>query len=623
MAVDSELALEYLGDRLYEALLLQPGAMRPADLTRSLPAETRVSVGLIRECMTEDERFVELEQRFGLAGREELARQPFGGGLAAVLEGYGRPMPEPLLLRALARVRGETPAYYRDLLQRYVQGRDDVLLIDDHVVLGSWLLRVAGEDEEELLFYNGLAGDEELREMWRSCQRRDLRKHDPAATAANIIDAFGQPIGAVGLAFLVYQHHPQIFEPAAFAQQMLERQDVVAVSGPKWMLDKHLSAVQRELRKLSAAAASDEDELPEVDLEEVLSAELPADGRYYLEEDDLQNVLAAVGAARLPVGIDELLADLLELKPSDKNYASAAQSLQGLLDDDESLLRLSPGRYLSKAAVPDWVRQIPEELQPVETEYAEDIVLEIEGLPEELAIRVRELLYDDVLSGVELEPAEGDISEDSTLYPLAYHHHLAGTMALRAIDRGLFASEAPIALLTFSYEDTDTFSVWLNRDLGLLFGLSAWYRKYLPPAGALFSVARGQEPEHYTLQYKRERDSDTYVEPERVAELEKKRERVARRPISIFDLLIELMGDHPDGIAFDALWAEMNVVRCATRLRLASLLAYYKCFEEKAGAWLLLPELTREGGREEFDEHLVRAEGEGAPEAEHNEEGES
>jgi hypothetical protein len=611
MAEDRKLALEYLGDCLYEALLLQPGAVRPADLVRSLPAEARASVGLIRQCVSEDERFAQFEQRFDIAGRREVRSRPFGGVLAAILAGYGRPMPLALLLRALARTRGGTPTYFRGLLERYLQQRDELVVIDDHVASGAWLLRIAGKDDRELLFYNGLQDDEELQAMWASCQRRDLRKHDPGATAANILDAFDRPIGALELAFLVYQHHPQIFDPVEFMQQALDRDDMTCISGPRWVLDRHLSRLQRELRKLSEEAASEEDELPEVDLEEVLSRELPADSRYYLEEDDLQNVLAVVGAARVPIGVDELLAELLELKPEHKDYASAAQSLQGLLDDDESLLVVSPGRYLPGAAVPEWVHEIPGELRPAETEAGEDVVLELEGLPEHLAARVHDPLYEDVLCGVEIQPAEGDMSEDTTLYPLAYHHHLAGTMALRAMDRGLFATQSPIALLTFSYGDSDMFSVWLNRDLGLLSGMAAWYDKYLPPAGAVFSVTRGQDPEHYLLEYEREKDSDTFVEPKRLAELEKKRERVAHRPISAFDLLIELMAEHAEGIAFDALWAEMNVVRRTTRLQIASLLAYYQCFEysESSGLWRLLADLTRAGGREQLEQYVISPEG--------------
>lgn len=623
MAEDRKLALEYLGDCLYEALLLQPGAVRPADLVRSLPAEARASVGLINQCVSEDERFAELDQRFDIAGRREARSRPFGGVLAAILEGYGRPMPQPLLLRALARTRGGTPTYFRDLLERYLKQRDQFVVIDDHVASGAWLLRIAGKDERELLFYNGLQADEELQAMWASCQRRDLRKHDPGATAANILDAFDRPIGALALAFLAYQHHPQIFDPVGFMQQALDRDDMICISGPRWILDRHLSRLHRELRKLSEEAASEEDESPEVDLEEVLSKELPADSRYYLEEDDLQNVLAVVGAARVPIGVDELLAEMLELKPEHKDYASAAQSLQGLLDDDDSLLILSPGRYLPKAGVPEWVHQIPEELRPAETEFPEDILLEVAGLPEHLATRVRDPLYEDVLCGMEIQPAGGDMSEDTTLYPLAYHHHLAGTMALRAMDRGLFATQSSVALLTFNYGDTDMFSAWLNRDLGLLSGMAAWYDKYLPPAGAVFSVTRGQDPEHYVLEYEGEKDSDTFVEPERLAELKKKRERVAHRPISTFDLLIELMAEHAEGIAFDGLSAEMNVVRRTTRLQIASLLAYYRCFEhdEATGLWNLLTDLTREGGRAELEDYVIRPEGDEEPEEEQQQEG--
>ncbi len=612
MAVDSELALEYLGNRLYEALLLQRGAVRPADLVRSLPVEARVSVGLIRAYITEDERFVETDRRFDIADRYELRRRPFGGVVTALLEGFGRPVPEPELVSAMARIGGATPSYYRDLLRRYLEGREEAVFIDDFVVAASWLLRMEGDNEQELLFYNGLESNEHLQEMLRACERRDLRKHDLGATAANIIDSFGEPIGALELALLVYRHHPQIFDPVEFMAQVLSRDDIVPISGPRFILEKHLSNIHRELRKLSEEAATEEDELPKVDLVEVLTTELPPDSRYYLEENDLQNILATIGAARMPIGIDELLAQLLELKPGSKNYAAAAQSLQGLLDDDTSLLTLSPGRYLPKAAVPKWVEHLPPELQPAEAKHTEDIMVALEGLGGELLERVLDARYEDVLCGIEIEPDEGEMAEEETTYAVPYHHYLAGTMPLRAMDRRLFVSESPIALFILSYGDAEMFPVWLNRDLGLLFGFTTWYQKYLPPAGASFSIARGAEPETYLVKYEGEKDKGTYIEPERLAELERKRERVARRPTSSLELLVELMGDHASGIGFDALWAEANVVRRTTRHQIASLLAYYKCFEcadEEAGLWVCSPELVREGGREELKEYVTRAVG--------------
>ncbi len=612
MAVDSELALEYLGNRLYEALLLQRGAVRPADLVRSLPVEARVSVGLIRAYITEDERFVETDRRFDIADRYELRRRPFGGVVTALLEGFGRPVPEPELVSAMARIGGATPSYYRDLLRRYLEGRDEAVFIDDFVVAASWLLRMEGDNEQELLFYNGLESNEHLQEMLRACERRDLRKHDLGATAANIIDSFGEPIGALELALLVYRHHPQIFDSVEFMAQVLSRDDIVPISGPRFILEKHLSSIHRELRKLSEEAATEEDELPKVDLVEVLTTELPPDSRYYLEENDLQNILATIGAARMPIGIDELLAQLLELKPGSKNYAAAAQSLQGLLDDDTSLLTLSPGRYLPKAAVPKWVEHLPPELQPAEAKHTEDIMVALEGLGGELLERVLDARYEDVLCGIEIEPDEGEMAEEETTYAVQYHHYLAGTMPLRAMDRRLFVSESPIALFILSYGDAEMFPVWLNRDLGLLLGFTTWYQKYLPPAGASFSIARGAEPETYLVKYEGEKDKETYIEPERLAELERKRERVARRPTSSLELLVELMGDHASGIGFDALWAEANVVRRTTRHQIASLLAYYKCFEcadEEAGLWVCSPELVREGGREELKEYVTRAVG--------------
>ncbi|MEA3403792.1 MAG: hypothetical protein U9R79_21330 [Armatimonadota bacterium] len=616
MEISDDLALRYLGDRLYGAILGQAGAARPANLVRSLPQGLRIGVPLIRQVLQEDGRFAEVAGRFDLAERDSLARRPFGGVVLELLAQYGRPMPIALMITGLASLRRGSPEYFQELLDEYEESRDAVAYIEEQVVDTDWLLVMEGDDEEAVLFYNDLRDDDELRELWQECEERDLRKRDPGLTAANILEAFDRPLGPRQLAFLTWLHHPQIFDPTEFIAQTLQRDDVIPAAG-LWMSREQLDALHERLRELSDQLSAEGEEPVHVDIGEVLAKEPPATP-YTLDDEDRANILSVVGEAQVPIGLDELIVDLLEISPDQRKFVAAAHRLQEMLQGEPGLLQVSLGRYLSRESIPDWVREVPQPLVPVRTEFEEDVLVEPEILPDELLEEVRDPVYEDVACGVEIEPDEDLMAEDSADCPLLHHHYVMGTVPVRGIDRPLFDFDVPMTLLILRDAERGLYPAWLNLDLGLMFGLSRWYQRYLPPSGAIFTIARTDDPVAYTLAYDGDTDEELTPAEERMAVLERKRERVSHRPISVFDLMVELLGEHEDGLSFNALWAEMNVVRRTSRWQIASLLAYYPCFEAADGKWSLDRELIREPGSEELEDFLIRDE---AEEAEETEEG--
>ncbi len=248
MATDRDLALRYLGGCLYGAILGQAGAVRPSDLVRSLPRGMRLSVALIRQVLTDDPRFEQLAGRFDIASRAAIKSRPFGGAVEALLADYGRPMPTALMVNALARIRGGSPEYFTDLLDRYAASRTDVIYLADHVVDAEWILSLDEDDEQRVLFFNRLDRDEDLQQMRAQCDAMDLRRRDPGLTAANILAKLDRPIGPRQLAFLVWQRHPQIFDPVEFVAQMLERDEVTPACG-MWLGEATIEAVAGGLRR--------------------------------------------------------------------------------------------------------------------------------------------------------------------------------------------------------------------------------------------------------------------------------------------------------------------------------------------------------------------------------------
>ncbi len=608
MAQDNGIALDYLADCIYDAVLWQPGAVRPANLVGSLPGDLRVSVGLLRKHLASDDRFVEVNGRYDIAERDALALRPFGGVITALLRGYGRPMSAPLLARALARIRGGSPSGARKLLDEFVSGRDTVMDIEGHVILEDWLLRVQGETDEEMLFYNGLQGDENLQRLWDGCKRRKVRKRNPVNTAASILESFKEPIDVVQLALLTWSLHPQGFDPVEFFGGVVADDQIGFVHGPRCVTDRLLAAATRQLHKLSEKATAKDEVLPPAELAALLAEDPPEGTVDYLKEDDADNVLEIVSNARAPIGINELLADVLELKPNARKYKVAAHALRELFDTDLGLTTTSAGYYLARDAVPGWISTVPDELVPEPLDPEEDVLLAVEGLHETLQPAVVDPSWEDVLSGIVFEVEDSQLTRDRLTYPLLYHHHLAGTMAVREIDREFFAGDQPISMLTLRTAEGDSFSVWLNREIGLLLGMSAWYSQSVYPAGAVITIDPTDTPGEFVLGQAARKNAAVAIEAERLAELEELRERVAMRPTTVFELLVRLVGDNRSGIRFDALWSEANAVRRTTRWQIASALSWFKCFDYVGGktqGWKFVSDRINDGGDEALTEFVI------------------
>ena len=603
MATDRDLALRYLGGCLNGAILGQAGAVRPSDLVRSLPRGMRLSVALLRQVLPDDPRFEQLAGRFDIASRAAIKSRPFGGAVEALLADYGRPMPTALMVNALARIRGGSPEYFTDLLDRYAASRTDVIYLADHVVDAEWILSLDEDDEQRVLFFNRLDRDEDLQQMRAQCDALDLRRRDPGLTAATILAQLARPIGPRQLAFLVWQRHPQIFDPVGFVAHMLERDGVTPACG-MWLGEATIEALHEELQEASDEVEGESSEADRVNLGAILADRAPATA-FKLRPQDEAAILSIVRESQVPIGVDELVVDVLEIAPNGRRFPGAVHALDELLSGEPDLIRRCPGRYLSSHAIPDWVHSVPEPLLPVKTGANEDVLISLDALPEQLRAAVLDPVYEDVASGVRFEPSgeERDLAE----YPLLHHHFVMGTMAIRTIDRPFFASEPPLSLVVMRYGDAEAYPVWLNTKIGLLFGLSRWYHRHLPPSGAVFRIRHGEAAESYVLDYDGEVDTALAPADARIAVLERKRERVAHRPIATRDLMLELLDEHDAGLSFNALWAEMNAVRRTSRWQIASLLAYHACFSESDGRWMGDRALMGEPGDPTLAEAIVEA----------------
>jgi len=235
-----------------------------------------------------------------------------------------------------------------------------------------------------------------------------------------------------------------------------------------------------------------------------------------------------------------------------------------------------------------------------------DFALSDEGLEDDLLEFIRDPRYEDY--GEETPTLEAPPPAGQTQCVVAYHHHEAGTLYVRALDRGVLPAEPRIYQATAYYRGQREYTLWLNNETRLLFGLEDFYREYCPPSGAVFTLRAGEREGELAIDYDGERDPAVAIEEERLVELLDLRKKAAQAEWAVFDILQELMRMHQKGIGIRLLHAETNVVRRTSRRVLASLLASYHCFHQKkeAGEWYFDERKVSQGVKKAKRKYILR-----------------
>jgi hypothetical protein len=283
---------------------------------------------------------------------------------------------------------------------------------------------------------------------------------------------------------------------------------------------------------------------------------------------------------------------VVELGPRQRNFVPAAHAVQALLNGDLALMRVGPGRYLSRQALPPWVKTVPEVLMPevvplAPRERSLDVALPLERLAPGLAERVMDPFYED--QG-ETEVSLAEIATSETTLPVLSHHHACGTLKLRQQDQRLYDQPGPVSVVTFVTPEGVSLPIWVNQETRLLYGFLTWFQQTLPPCGALVTIQRDPEDaERYFLLHEGETDPGTYISQARFEQLTALRDRLRRKRPFLVNVVTALLQVSDKGLAFDQLWSQVNVIRRTTRLLLASTLTAYEQFEDTgSGRWRLV-----------------------------------
>jgi hypothetical protein len=586
--LDEQIVRQCLADALCDALFRVPGPVRLWSILDALGPAARMSAKVALELLKSDPRFEACETRWDLAHRAEISGRPLGGALEAILQAYGGPMPEVALLSELCLSKSGDPDDFRVLLERLLRGSREIGLDGERYYRTRWLVNTAAREEQRLLYLNGLDGDQTFIKALKKLKAPTLKGRTPLDTAEAVLKAYGQPLDNRALGLALWHHHDDRFVPAETLSAMMTDERFLLLSGPKWLAGPPVRTLQKAADKLRG-----EPEVPPTGGDLTLVLQAPPAQRMRLTEENSRAVLHVAQRSRVPVTMDELLTDVLQIRPKQRNYSSAAHALEELLNSDLHLARLQRGHYISRQAIPEWVRSVPPSLVPEvlplgPREVCPDVVLRVDELEAGLAERVRSPLYEDQGDN---DALPGDEAVESTRIAILYHHFRLGTMKLRLCDWRFFGATGPVTMVRFQSPDGVAFPVWVNTEHRLLYGLLSWYAAWLHPNGSLLTIERpAGDSDVYRLVYEDETDPGTYVGRERFAQLQELATRLRRRRAFLLDIVTELLhlagratGREDKGLAFDQLWSQVNLIRRTSRLQVASILSYYPQFHAPHG----------------------------------------
>ncbi len=604
---EARLARLFLEDLAVTALLRQGRALKPNEMAGADGfAPSRAA---LREALQDSRRVTPRERDWDLTlrrtwtarPRDERSRQPLEGTLETLLLEIGKPLPLPVVVRELSLMRGVLPEAVRDAAANILRTARSII----EVAPGAWLHRSftldAGAPREELIIReNNLEADPD----WRALQSREFAPPADdssanaassgaasanaalAARAAAILRAAGRPLSQKALGFFLWKQNPAAFDARALATVMADRSAFYSFVGglvtTQAQTAQWRAATEAWLRGLQNAGAD------ALDVAALLRQRLPAESLVAPSPADLEELKKATRAGRgQPLSVAMALVDLLEIEPDDPAFVPMLQGFNDALRRNSAeWLPAGSGRFLLREMVPATVSEVPEVLRPVhvsirnnETHEPFDIEMSDDGLEGDCTEFIHAPQWEDIGEEVEVKLArrvEGEAAATARSV-VTYPHYQAGTLKLRRVDEEFFPLEGALSRLAVRAQDeegSEELGAWASRDSGLISGLGDWFKPRLPHSGGVLEWSRNAGGG--LLLAVGAPDKLTFVDAERVAELEELQERSAY--LSLFDLLQSVMDGHPQGAELPALWAEVNVVRRTTKRLVCSVLCAYHCF---------------------------------------------
>jgi hypothetical protein len=602
------LVLHYMDDIVYEYLLSAGVAAKSADVAAALEAEgVKVDIKFIRLSLSDSSRFIVEDRRWNIGLRGEI-RRPFSGLVEFAIHEYGKPMPVDALLNEMALVMRRPLEFFDELLPNALRDEQRYFRLQSgDWGLTEWLLDTRFESEDEIFLRNFFFSQTEAREALDVLLNAPVdAKQSVEDMVTALLTSLEQPINHRLLSFGLWKLRKGSLDSRTLFESLLANENMFLLSSGEWALKAWETEWVAELKKLSKKAEK-LDDLPWLEEE-------PEERSFTVSDQDIKETVSLVKKQHRAARMKEILERIFEIPSGSSRWESAAIAVSDALGKDGRLQRVGAQSWTIPAYIPK-VDKLPKALLVEERPRAEDETdaeLEDEGLEPGLAAWVHDPRYEEIGEEEEVE-FSGDLqSFDEERYVALYHHIKAGTLKLRKADLHFFPAEADPACLMFHDNEDATTEVeaWVSRDIGLIFGLDAWYEERQIQPGAIFTLTRGAEPDDYQIQFVGEEDPQLTISPERQKILRSLKKEAAEKDWPAFEIMCRIMADYDKGIPFMTLWAEANVVRRILKRVVGSNLSSYHCFSQRPAGndnWVF-DERRVSLGRKKTKRHFVRTE---------------
>ncbi|MBI3921057.1 MAG: hypothetical protein HY318_06535 [Armatimonadetes bacterium] len=581
-----------LEDLMVSVLLRDRRPLRTPELAQGSSNGVTLSREFIREALTGSERIVFANRKWNLSHRLHAIQRPVEGLIEDTLRIVGRPIDLESLAEELTALRGRSRRYYSDVLARILEERPKYVEIHGEVyILQDWLLEISSNDEQQVVIENFLNKDPEFPALSSQFASRRLTGSGTAPDwLVKVIESAGKPVHHRILSFLLWKELRRQFDPTEVWRALYDDERLRILSTGHCLTAQMEGELKDEVARKSSQVQETSVEDQSVDVAALLKKKLPKSQAIVLPEEDLGEVETFLRETGRPVTLTQVMSDLFELSPAEAEYAGTIQSLSSLLGADQKYKAVGTHRYHLKELIPEHIQEVPEVLnverisvRTIDDEEV-DVLLEDNGLDGDLADAVTAAEWEEIDEEVDVARVpKTKKSRDFVRYAVPYHHYLSGTMKYRELDDEFFGMESGIMYGDFIDETNSLLSIWICEDTGLLYGLGEWYKQNLEPCGSVIYIQPTDRPCAFQLVNKREKDAALYVAPDRIEELLAMRLEAASKPMSVFDIMSQIMTHHGRGLEFITLWAEVNIVRRTSKRMVASNLSGYHCFYQPSG----------------------------------------
>ena len=571
-------AVQYLEDLIFEMMLNSGLAAKSREIVVSLEATVKLHPKFVRKVLYESSRFVMEEHRWNLSLRA-ASHLTFEGSIEHALRAYGKPMAMQAIQNEMAMIHRRSVEFFDRLLLETLHTRAKYWQAPDGMWgLREWLLDTTDPDPDRCFLRNFFLDSAEVRPLVDTLLDTRMSADQPLTEMTmKLIRRAGEPVLIKALSYVIWRLREGDLDPVEFFQQCRQELRLVMLSGGMCGLQDFLEGYHEELSRLSRRAEREE-EAEWADEEE-------AEGPVVIAPSDLDEVLKYLRRRKRPQPASALMESIFSTSRESRRFQESVDVLVAGLSLDSRFVRVGRQTFALPEMMPKGLDKVPEVLLPVAPPTGEDEAdaeLEDDGLEPVLISWVHDPRYEDFGEESEIEIGPEQQPTDELRHVLLYNHWRAGTLKVRVCDRRFYPSESNLVCASFLDKETGkSYPVWLSYTSSLLHEVGEWYEARKLAPGAVFSLTPGPTPDEILVSYTGEVDPYMSIEEDRLKLLAKLHREAAKEKWSVFHMMERLLTDHPTGIPFMKLWAEVNVVRRTRRRVVASNLASYHCFFQR------------------------------------------